>query len=361
MALWRSGDGGSSWERTPLPATSGSSTQCEIAIAADDPRVMALAVTHGDSGWQPGSGNALLLSRDGGATWAPITRVPSTTAAQAGGGGTQTAVAVAAKALYLWSSYGGAAGTPQTSGLVRTQDGGATWTRVDGAFGPGALFFPPAVGPGGALAVSVYREGAGATPARLWLSADAGDSWRDSGALPDDAGTMLLAPPTTTGEWPGAGRPFYDLVSEQIPSSLYRERVVQTEDGQHWTLLPPLPVPGTNAEQYGIFQALAVAPDGRLLVFGADPRAGVPAEGSDEATSAPQAFWLWMWNPRAGRWSVLSRPLAFPGRVVGALGWQARAASGADGATYLYAADWFDGGNETLWRVRLLSLSNATS
>lgn len=361
ISLWRTSTAGRTWSRVGLPPIS-TGTGCEIAYAADDPRVMVFAVSNWRTDRQPGEQTPLFLSRDGGATWTGVLTPPDLPASQASGATAQTAFVVSAQALYLWYSYGGGdTGTAQVSALERSEDGGASWTRIDGAFGTGALFFPPRVGPDGSLAVSVYAEGSGAAPSDLWLSTDAGNSWHRSGAIAEHAGQMLLTPPARSDAWPAAATPFYALIAEQIPSALYRERVVQTADGRTWAALPPLPVPGTNAAQYGIFQALAVAPDGRLLVFGVDPRTGVPtAESSPSpSTSTSTALWLWAWNPRVGRWSVLPEPLRFTGRVSGALGWQAQVASDASGATYLYAADWFGSGATPLYRVRLPAPSGA--
>lgn len=355
ITLWRTTDTGRRWTRLPLSAATG--TGCEITFAPDDPWMIAFAVTDWDYDRQPGDRNALFISRDSGATWVSIPHMPDLPTAQADDGTLQSEVAISARALYLWYSYGGGANTRQRSILERSEDGGASWTRIDAAFGAGALFFLPQIGPGGSLALSVLPAAPRSAPTQLWTSDDAGDTWRRVSDIPEYAGIFLLATPTKSGAWPAADSPFYSLISEQIPSSLYRERVVQTTDGQHWTALPPLPVPGTNSIQYGIFQALAVAPDGRLLVFGADPHTGIPTV----ADPPPAAFWLWTWNPQSRRWSVLTEPLAHSERLGCGLCWQAALATGPNGATYLYVAHWFDSGDDALFSIRLPESSAGTS
>lgn len=96
------------------------------------------------------------------------------------------------------------------------------------------------------------------------------------------------------------------LEQEQIPSDLYRERVLASADGQHWALLPPLPVSGVSDLQRGILQTLSVLPDGRLALWGTDPRGGVPA--TEPSRYVVSGFWLWFWNPASQRWQFLPSP-----------------------------------------------------
>ena len=165
-----------------------------------------------------------------------------------------------------------------------------------------------------------------------------GTTWSRAGALPEHPGTILLSAPAAGQDaWPSAARPFYALEDEQIPSGLYRERVLAGGDGQHWSLLPPLPVPGVGDERRGILQVLEVLPDGRLAAWGADPQTGVPI---GEGLGKPmEAFWLWFWDPVAGKWSVVATPLNVSADEGCGLCWQAAISTAADGGTYLYAAN----------------------
>lgn len=181
----------------------------------------------------------------------------------------------------------------------------------------------------------------------LWISTDAGDTWRQVSTLPEDAGTFLLSsvPPTgSTGTggssgttWPTPDHPYYALEHEQIPSNLYRERVLISGDGHSWTLLPSLPVSGVSAERPGVLQTLGALPDGRLAVWGPDPKRGIPPSEMTREQSFP-AFWLWLWNPATQRWQVVASPLETPASEGCGLCWQAQTSVSHAGVTTLYVA-----------------------
>jgi hypothetical protein len=276
MTLWRSTDTGAHWTSTSLPL--GSGTQCLISIAPDDPRRMVLQVGQSEQGAQPCMRSVFYISGDSGVTWHPLP--PHTSPAPAHANAVWCELHVTARHVFLASSYTTASQAQQVSLLERSDDDGATWLRADRGLGDGALFFMPNVGPGDTLALTVLHLPAqpGPTATELWTSSDAGQTWRLGSTLPEHPGTLLLAAPPQPGTaWPMPTRPFYALQAEQIPSDLYRERVLQSGDGQQWSLLPPLPVLGVSDGRRGILQALAVLPDGRLAVWGADPQAGLPA------------------------------------------------------------------------------------
>jgi hypothetical protein len=195
----------------------------------------------------------------------------------------------------------------------------------------------PDIGPGDTLAMPVVHPStqAGSTATELWTSPDAGQTWRLASTLPGYPGTIMLAAPPQPGvAWPTLQRPFYALEAEQLPSDLYRERVLQSGDGQHWSLLPPLPVPGVSDERRGILQVLAVLPDGRLAVWGTEPRAGLPAP--DAIHEPVSAFWLWLWDPVPRQWQMLPLPLNVTATEGCGLCWTAETSVSGDGVTYLY-------------------------
>jgi hypothetical protein len=245
--------------------------------------------------------------------------------------------------LYLAYSFETSAQSPQVSLLERSDDNGVSWVRADRGLGDDALFFMPEVGPGETLAMTVIdmQTHASSTDAGtgLWTSTDNGQMWRQASALPEDVGTFLWSSsPTRGNKWPTSDQPFYALEHEQIPSDLYRERVLMSGDGQNWTLLPPLPVSGASAERPGVLQALSALPDGRLAVWGPDPQGGIPASDSSTTLGQLPAFWVWLWDPTTQQWQVLPTPLKTPASEGCGLCWQAHSAVGRDGATYLYVA-----------------------
>jgi hypothetical protein len=88
------------------------------------------------------------------------------------------------------------------------------------------------------------------------------------------------------------------------PYNVYNQRPYATRDLVHWTPLPPLPVKGASAQVSGVYAAVGMTGDGRLLALGPDPDADLSAliKGIGSSTKAPPA--LWIWDTHTGRWSV---------------------------------------------------------
>lgn len=336
MTFWRTTDTGAHWTRyTPALATGFG---CSFSIAPDDPKRMTLQVSRPEQNAQPCAGNGFYLSDDGGATW--HTLLPHISIAPKAAYG-WCDLHVTRRHLYLASSYALASQGPQVSLLERSDDDGATWQRADHGLGEDALYLMPAIGPGDMLAMTIYHWPVHPAPAvpgttELWTSVDAGDTWRRTSQLPGGDPFLLTSGAQSGGTWPSSQHPFYVLEQEQIPSDLYRERVLASADGQHWALLPPLPVSGVSDLRRGILQTLSVLPDGRLALWGTDPRGGVPAIEPSRYTIS--GFWLWLWNPASQRWQFLPSPLNVTAHEGCGLCWQAQTAVGRDGTTYLYVA-----------------------
>jgi hypothetical protein len=312
-----------------------------MSIAPDDPRRMTLQVAQSEQGTQPCTRSVFYISGDSGVTWRSLP--PHTSLAPAHANAVWCELHVTAHHVFLAYSYTTASQAQQVSLLERSDDDGTTWLRADRGLGDGALFFMPNVGPGDTLAMTVLHLPAlaGPTATELWTSPDAGQTWRLGSTLPEHPGTLLLAaPPQSGAAWPTPKRPFYALQAEQIPSDLYRERVLQSGDGQHWSLLPPLPVSGVSDGRRGILQALAVLPDGRLAIWGADPQAGLP--GPTAIQEPMSAFWLWLWDPAAKQWQTVPLPLNVTASEGCGLCWSAQISVGADGITFLYLGDYVD-------------------
>ena len=347
LSLWRSTDAGATWMRYTPALTTG--LQCYFSFAPDDPQLMTVQAAMPDEDSQACVRDTFYLSHDGGTTWRQLP--PHTSIAPGGTAVGSCELRVTRHHLYLWYYYEVTTQSPQLSMLERSDDGGVTWTRADHGLGDDALYFMPEVGPGERLALTIVRMPATPDPytmkgAELWTSSDAGQTWRQAATLPAGVGTFLWSTWSHAGNsgdggqaWPTPTHPFYALAAEQIPSILYRERALMSADGQHWTPLPLLPVPDASADRPGILQALAPLPDGRLAIWGPDPRDGVPAGdgGSvDPHIVETQAFWLWLWSPTTQRWQVFPTPLPTPINEGCGLCWGAEAVTAHDGATYLY-------------------------
>ena len=339
LALWRSTDAGAAWTR--YAPTLGAAIQCNISFAPDDARLVTLQAAQPASDSQACARDSFFLSDDGGATWRELP--PHTSIAPATSAIGSCDLIVTRHHLFLHYFYEMTPQSPQRSLLERSDDSGQTWTRADRGLGDDALYFMPQVGldetPTLALTVirmpADYRPGA-ALDTELWTSADAGQTWRQVSVLPVGAGTFLWSswPRSAVRAWPSPAHPFYALEAEQIPSALYRERALMSMEGQRWTLLPPLPVPGATAERPGILQALAALPDGRLAIWGPDPQGSVP--GAAVIPREIPAFWLWLWSPATQRWQVYPSPLPTSASEGCGLCWSASTSTAKGGATYLY-------------------------
>jgi len=352
IALWQTHDAGQHWSSLPIPKATG--TDCSISLAPSLHQRVAVLITDWCSDQPSCTHNTLYFSTDSGTTWQQLslaTTVPH------GATITQNEIIVADRHLYLWYSYGIRQDTSQHSLLVRSDDDGLTWSRIDSHVEPHGFFLPPQIGQDELLVLST-RTLPPANPSEtlLWTSHDAGSSWRLVGTIPPPADNFLLFSQPPGSSWPTPQIPLYALGAEQLPSDLYELKVLQSTNGQHWSLLPPLPVPGTSVEHPGLLQALAVTGDGDLLAFGPDPKIGLPSSLSTPLDPIP-TFWLWIWNPRTSTWQVLSSPLAHPAHEGCGLCWSAQLSTGPDQSTYLYVHHWEV--MNSFFRVRLPSLPAA--
>jgi hypothetical protein len=341
IELWRSADLGLHWTLVPLGAlgnTIGGS--CSISIARDRPQRILFNIGGNLGEQRPCERDTLYLSDDGGATWRHIvhpTRIPAGVSM----GGNCIPMA-SAHHLYTWSEYQDHPAGSLFSLLDRSDDLGKTWIPIDAAFGPGAHFVTTLLGDGESLVTGLIHDTrcvanpAGTGCVDLYLSHDAGTTWRHVGPSAGDLGPTVFGPQSPDVSAPLPGLPFYDLRGDQNPESLYSLHVFASEDTQNWQPLPPLPIPGTTTDLPGILQALAVTASGHLLAFGPDPASGVPDPGHPFVIDMP-AFWLYSWDPHTARWQVLSAPLSGPGNVACGGCWYPQLATSMVGsATYLY-------------------------
>lgn len=330
VALWRTHDTGQHWTLLHLPMSSGNG--CQISLDPTQPQRIVVLVTNPYGNSRPCDNDSLYISDDSGNSWQ---HVPYSSIAPEGAQTVFCQVTMSSHYLYLYYSFDDRVNAQQMSLLERTDDMGATWTRIDTSFGANVLFLPPQVGAEDSLAVIVRHSPPTVKDEPvLWMSSNGGNSWEQTGTLPNQIGTFLLAPPSSNASWLAAATPFYALANEQIPSNLYRLRVFESGNGLQWSPIPPLPVSGVNAAQPGLLQALAVTGDGRLFAFGVNPKSGL--SGSASIQRKMPAFWLWIWNPHISHWQVLPTPLNYQADESCGLCWNSQVSSGSDHADYLY-------------------------
>jgi hypothetical protein len=309
ISLWITHDVGQTWGRAALPKVIG--TNCDVESALDgSPRVTLSVANYAlDQNAQACAHSRFFLSEDDGATWRSIEHTSLAPAVSQYG---DCFLRVTAKHLFL-ETYVSNDGDQGHSILERSDDGGRTWLRAD--LGLEALhiswFAQPLEATGETLFTFVTDYSGGVlTQSDLWMTHDAGASWRRVGPaqLPAPAkdgrpiSNILTEPPLTDGSQ--ACHCVFGVSYPEGYAPLVGEHLYLTRDLAHWTLLPPIPVKGTSALRSGVYQTLGMTADGRLLALGPDPLEGVPAfpDHNGQVSGPPPA--LWAWNTHTGRWDV---------------------------------------------------------
>src|ERR1051326_1661487 len=174
--VYKSGDGGKTWQHVGLKETHHIG---RIVVHPPDPNTVYVAA-QGDL-WGPNKERGVYMSTDGGATWKQTLFVNEDTGA--------TAIAIDPQSpniLYVAmyqrrrAAFGFAGGGPG-SGLYRSTDGGAHWTKMAGGL--------PAQGDIGRCALDIYRRNSNIvyalvehqTLGGVYRSEDKGATWTRMG------------------------------------------------------------------------------------------------------------------------------------------------------------------------------------
>lgn len=357
ISLWITHDGGRYWAQAPSPPLLGNT--CYLSGAADDPA--QLAVLTGDGATQPTtcSNYQINLSADGGATWRPS---PSVYAPVTG------PMRVCwhylwrtARHLYLYTSYQRATTQgirePVMFATARSDDGGASWMDLDAISHDPLNGWPEMTAIGDRmLATSGRSTGAEAGRTILWSTVDAGRNWRPLSILDGYHGGTIWTPFGAGAQAPAADHPIYVTSMDSVSSSSFREQVVQLRDADHWSPVPPLPVPNASTERTGVLNVLGETKGGVLLTLGADPATGVILGGpQSEYTDAFKQQWLWGWDPYQQRWTSYAAPLPVAWPACSDHCWQAQFATAANDpghTTYLYVSTTGADGGLVIYRIQ---------
>ncbi len=326
LGFWYTHDAGQHWSNVPIPQTSA--TYCNVIAAPDMPQHLALVSQYyGTASPQDVACSqlSLFLSSDGGVHWHTSPTLPDPPIQP----GQRTNCTVTpwptARHLYLYYYYTvipSADNQPGRDGtsLVRSDDGGQTWKRLDANLPPGnSSAYPRLLDDGETLLLNAYHYDQSANDkidheeTQLWVSRDAGDSWEPWGRIQGlDVGQMMMDPGK---RWltPSLEHPLYLLSGDGILSLHYRIQIAQVIDKRHYAPLPPLPIAGASPEHLGITSVLAETPSGKLLVFGLGPDDRVPTDSQQQlSTQQPAQQWLWEWNPQSSQWILLMPALDVP-------------------------------------------------
>ena len=331
LAFWYSHDAGQHWSSVSIPHVN--SGYCNVSVAPDNPQRLALmSQYYGSVRPQDAACSqlSLFISDDSGSHWRTVPTLPDPPIQP----GRQTTCSVSAwsttRHLFLSFEYivmAGADNHVVTHGtsLVRSDDGGQTWQKLDANFPPGSQNYPYLwpLDDGETLLFRVdqYQPAAHGKPEHentwLWVSHDAGDSWAPLANIDGFFVQTILPAASILALTPSAAHPLYLISAAGSSSRLLRIQIAQMSDLRHWEPLPPLPIAGASAEHLGITSVLTTTPSGRLLVFGLGPDERIPSVAIPGAT--PQIDdqqlaqqWLWEWDPLASRWTLLAPALDAP-------------------------------------------------
>jgi len=239
--VWKTTDGGTNWK--PLTDSQPSLAITTVAIDPNSPDTVWAATGPGQGngfGFEFGAG--LLKSTDGGATWASGLG-PDGTAVGEGLNTTSLAVQPGNSNVLLITANCSIC----NSGVFRSSDGGATWTKVlDTPTSFSATFAPS----GSVAYVSAQPPGSACCKIDVFKSVDGGATWSNiSAGQPFENGSDVLI-----------------QVAPSNPSTVYvigSSIAKSTDAGSHWTSLPN---PGAGAISAARV-ALGVSPVDPNLVF----------------------------------------------------------------------------------------------
>jgi len=254
----------------PLLFTDQRQHSGQVNALAVDPRNPSVVYLGADGG-------GVWKTTDGGQTWTPLT-------------GNQPSLQIGALALdpsnpdivyagtsvsnYLFGNLG--------AGILRSSDGGATWTQLPGPLptGPGfqAVIWSLAVSPSdGNILLAVDSS---ATGAAVYRSSDGGNTWN-----------QVIAPNTAF-----AGQVLFDPSNGNIAYATLGGVYKSTDGGNTWTVANGT---GSNVLPAGNSYALGIAPSSpETLYAGTDQSSAAnmfkTVDGGQNWTPLPFPWWSWM-------------------------------------------------------------------
>ena len=255
--VWKTTNGGSNW--TPLTDGEVSLAIGSIALDPSNRNIVYAGTGEDNNGGDGYSGAGILKSTDGGATW---THFPGPFVGPLGS--TTGGASIGSLAVHPTNGQILLAGVslPGASGIYRSTNGGANWTRVTTSLGDvsgtGVIFDPS----NGSNAYAAIGSVSGSTQNGVYKSTDAGATWTvvlATGGAPAGRIAIALAPssPTTV----------YATVADTSSSTFGNLLGIwkSTNGGTGWTQLTS-PPPFCNAQCW-YDMAISVAPNNPNVVF----------------------------------------------------------------------------------------------
>lgn len=201
-------------------------------------------------------------------------------------------------AIYAWSENALVLPTGAGGRLIVTRDGGATWAAADAGMNGANGFQIVGFHSGGGILASVFDVRGPPGSAALMESNDYGAYWRSLGDLPGAFPTVYVS---TDPDLPGGWGRLYVVARPLVGGapSFHGAPMVATAAhiGGAWTVIPepPLTTDDSPTAQDSLPVALGVGPAQSLIV----QRGAV---GSNDHGQITQAHWLWAWSVSQKRW-----------------------------------------------------------
>ncbi len=190
ISLWITHDAGQTWSRIALQDAIG--TSCDVEPAMDGSRRVALSVSNLalDRNGRACAHGRLYLSEDDGATWRTIEHTSVAPAVSQYG---NCMLQVMARHLFLETFFSNDGGYGHTI-LERSDDGGQTWQRADhGLENVGIQWYAQPLDSSGESLVALIQhfdnpgfDNRGQIQSDLWMTRDAGATWRHIGPAASD-------------------------------------------------------------------------------------------------------------------------------------------------------------------------------
>lgn len=318
LIFWYTHDAGKRWTSIRLPGTRV--TSCTVSFASDTSGRLIL------QGQFYGGCTDIMayVSADGGVTWKAIPSFPAAPPPDAQCG---FSALPSGRHIYFYYNYTTRSGPPDKRVSAnhitywRSDDGGQSWIRLDQNRPPGDpdYFYPQLLGDGETLLLVVtpfdsgFQSGPTNEQSWLWISRDAGNSWRPLANFKGILLQNILPLAGASAFAPSPAHPLYLVSQAGVPSRYLLIQLAQMTDPHHWEPLPPLPIAGASPKRLGITSVLTTTPSGRLIVFGLGPNSQIPS-GDEQMIDTRQLAqqWLWEWDPQASRWTLLAPALDTP-------------------------------------------------
>lgn len=306
VTVWQTHDAGLTWRQLALPVILG--TYCTVSPAPDGSHRVTLNVDNFalDQNAQACAHSQHFLSDDDGATWRHIPHASLASLASDNG---NCELWATAHRLFMETSVD-INGLQGPSILERSDDGGLTWVRADQGLAQLQANWNAQLldGSGATLGALV-----GSAP-DLWITRDAGASWRRTGPISRDVLETGRVSYLITEAGLGEGgqkacQCVFALSYSSYAANITWQQIYTSHDYAHWTTLPPIPVQGTNALRSGVYDILGTTADGKLLALGAEPSVGAVATPDSRGHVAGPPPRLWAWDTHLGRWEVAETPV----------------------------------------------------